>query len=116
GGQRDDLTRITLGGRECLDARRRGLLPSMASLGVGEAASLAPNEIEVPRVDKDAGRFPKDEYRIEPVETIGKQGQSPTYAEQPERDGNDAPSAPLRGDPLDQEAHGEERLSHKADR
>src|SRR5258708_37776111 len=50
------------------------------------------------------------------MEGIGQQGPPSTNGEEPERDGDDALLAPLRGNPLDQEANGKERLPHKPDR
>src|SRR5260370_7357692 len=50
------------------------------------------------------------------MEGIGQQGQPSTNGEEPERDGDDALLSLLRGNPLDQEAHGKERLPHKPDR
>src|SRR3984893_15527334 len=50
------------------------------------------------------------------MEDIGEQGQPSTNREEPERYGDHALLSLLRGNPLDQEAHGKERLSHKPDR
>src|ERR1700687_3972618 len=53
---------------------------------------------------------------IEAMEGIGEQGQPSTNREEPERYGDHALLSLLRGNPLDQEAHGKERLPHKPDR
>src|SRR5260370_36500862 len=50
------------------------------------------------------------------MEGVGQQGQPSTNGEEPERDGDDALLSLLRGNPLDQEAHGKERLPYKPDR
>src|SRR5260370_5668843 len=80
-----------------------------------EPTLLAPNEVEVSRVDEDSRPLAEDEDGIEAVEGIGEQCQPPTNREEPERDGDYALFSPLRGDPLDHEAHGKERLPRKPD-
>jgi hypothetical protein len=50
------------------------------------------------------------------VESIGEQRHPPANGKEPERDGDDALFSFLRGDPLDHETRGKERLPHKPDR
>src|SRR5947199_260455 len=62
-----------------------------------------------------AERMPRDEHRISTLERIHQKQKAATHREEPERDWNHARPRPLRGDPLHQEARGEQALCHEAE-
>src|SRR5262244_1870418 len=65
--------------------RRRRLRP-----GLGEQAVLAPDEIEVAKVDEETGALPQDEHGVAAVNCVDEQNGAATDGEEPEGDGNDA--------------------------
>src|SRR5262250_3260249 len=90
--------------------RRRRLRP-----GLGEQALLAPDEIEVAKVDEETGALPQDEHGVAAVNCVDEQNGAATDGEEPEGDGNDALPPALGGDPLHEEAAEEEALPQKSD-
>src|SRR6266403_2142692 len=85
-------------------------------MGSNRMTLLAPDQIQVSRVNENACPLAEDEDGIEAVESIGEERQSPANGEEPERQRDDALFPPLGGDPLDHEAHGKERLPYQPDR
>src|SRR5499433_1761113 len=90
--------------------RRRRLRP-----GLGEQALLAPDEIEVAKVDEETGALPQDEHGVAAVNRVDEQDGAATDGEEPEGDGNDALPPALGGDPLHEEAAEEEALPQESD-
>src|SRR5262249_48292420 len=70
-------------------------------------------EMKITQVNEHAERLAGNEDDVLTVERIDKQQHSATNREQPKRHGNDAVASPLGSDPLDQEAHREQRLGSK---
>src|SRR4029077_14277450 len=84
--------------------------------GLGQAALLPPDQIEVSQVHEEARALTEDEDRIQAVHRVDQQGETAADREEPEGDRDHALLLPLRRDPLHQEAHREERLSQEAER
>src|SRR5712692_10709744 len=93
-------------------------LPAGAGLraGLGQAALLAPDQVEVAQVHEQAGPLTEDEDGVQAVDGVDQQGEATADREEPERDGNHALLLPLGGDPLDEEPAREERLSEESHR
>src|SRR5215510_6455899 len=98
-----------------------GLMESMSfrrkrlRSGLGEPALLAPDEIEVAKVNEETRALPQDEHRIAAVNRIDEQDAAAADGEEPEGEGNDALPLALGGDPLHEEAAEEEALPQKSD-
>jgi hypothetical protein len=100
----------------------QGLFPFFTADGLREVfrtilrlfSALAVNELEIASVDKDAGTLPHDEYRVSPVDGIGKQSHSPGQTKIPEVDGNYAAAVALAVNPLNQKAHCKSGLTYKS--
>src|SRR3990172_9267584 len=82
---------------------------------VGDALGLAEDEVEVARVDEEPRALADDEDRVQPVDRVGEQRDPAADRKVPERVGHHALLGALRGDPLHEEAAGEERLPEQAD-
>src|ERR1700752_2992477 len=93
-------------------------LPAGAGLraGLGQAALLATDQVEVAQVHEQAGPLAEDEDGVQAVDGVDQQGEAAAAGEEPERDGYRAPLLALGGDPLNEEAPREERLSEEAHR
>src|SRR5215472_8645739 len=98
-----------------------GLMESMSfrrkrlRSGLGEPALLAPDEIEVAKVNEETRALPQDEHRIAAVNRIDEQDAAAADGEEPEGEGNDALPLALGGDPLHEEAAEEEALPQESD-
>src|SRR5437667_8014350 len=79
-------------------SRKAGALSEGLGIGRGATTLLTPNQIEVSRVDEDAGPFAEDGDGIQAVESIGQERQPPTNGEEPERYGDYALLSLLGGD------------------
>src|SRR5215831_4377316 len=90
--------------------RRRRLRP-----GLGEQALLAPDKIEVAKVDEETRALPQDEHGVAAMNRVDEQDGAATDGEEPEGDGNDALPPALGGDPLHEEAAEEEALPQESD-
>src|SRR3990172_710510 len=84
--------------------------------GLGEAALLAPDEVEIAQVDQEARALAQHEHRVLAVDRVDQQRGSPADREEPERNRDHALFLAFGGDPLDKKAAREERLTEKAHR
>src|SRR3990170_8247137 len=84
-------------------------------LGRSRRALAEPDEINVARVDHEAGRLAKHEHRVEPIAGIGEEQKPPEKTEIPESLGDDARARLFGCYPLYEEAHREQELSGQAD-
>ena len=75
---------------------------------------LAPDEVQIARIDKQAGALAENENQVLPVNRIRAQGKPAADAEIPECVRNNAIPGFFRGDPLHDKAHGEHGLTKKA--
>src|SRR6185312_14778451 len=75
-----------------------------------------PDEIDVARVDDEAGRLAEDENGVGAVDRISQQQNAAEEAEIPERLGDDARPRLLGGDPLHEKAHREQELREETDK
>src|SRR5215510_3154169 len=96
-----------------------GRLPSTRAIlacgSGGDALGVAQDEVEVARVDEEAGALAQDEDRIAAPQRVEQEGQAAADREIPEGARHHALAQALRRDPLDEEARGEEGLPEKAD-
>ena len=70
---------------------------------------------EVAGVDDEAHALAEHEDRVAAVDGVGEEHEAAGEGEVPEGDRHHRLPRPLGHDPLDQEAHGEERLAEEAD-
>src|SRR5438093_949645 len=82
--------------------------------GLSELALLAPDEIEVAKVDEESRALTHDEDGVAAVNGVEQEHAAAPDGEEPEGDGDHALLPALRGDPLHEEAAEEEGLSEKA--
>ena len=87
-----------------------------SGMGRGPLLVLAPYEIEVTAVDEESRGLAEDENRIQAINSIGQEGETPADREEPERDRDHASSGALAGNPLHQETRGEQQLRDQAER
>src|SRR5262249_10552939 len=80
-----------------------------------DSPALSPDQIDVARIDEQAGALAHDENGIASLNSIDQQHGSSGEAEIPEGDGDDAAFGRFAGDPLPEEAKEEERLADEAD-
>src|SRR5206468_946037 len=81
----------------------------------GGVLGVAEDEVEVARVDEQAGALTQNEDGIAAPERVEQEGQSTADREIPEGARHHALAETLGRDPLDEEARGEEGLSEKSD-
>src|SRR5713226_4203383 len=81
--------------------------------GSGHPTVLAPDQVEGPGIDEDSRPLTEDKDGIQAVEGVGEQRQATKDREEPERYRDHALLPLLRGNPLDEEPHGEEGLAEK---
>jgi hypothetical protein len=74
---------------------------------------LPKDEVEVSAVDQQARSLADDEDRVSAVNGVAQEYGTSSHTQEPESGGDDALPAPLRGDPLYEEAGGEQSLTAK---
>src|ERR1700726_2282873 len=85
---------------------------------VRAAGGLRPRAVgepEIAGVDQQAGALAEDEDGVSLVDGVAQEGRAAGDAQVPEGAGDDAGFPPLRRDPLDEEATGEEELSEQSE-
>ena len=76
---------------------------------------LLADEIEIPKINDRVKKIGSDKDRVHLPDGVGEENQPSPQAEIPEGNGNDTLLLLLRGDPLDDESHGEHCLPEKAE-
>src|SRR5712692_622586 len=79
------------------------------------SVSMPMDQHQVANVDDQAGCLPHDEDRIAAMNGVGERDRAPDHRQIPELNRDVALPLTLRGDPLDDESPGEEKLADKAD-
>src|SRR5262245_35814227 len=96
-----------------------GRLPSTRAIlacgSGGDALGVAQDEVEVARVDEEAGALAQDEHGITAPQRVEQEGQAAADREIPEGARHHALAQALGRDPLNEEARGEEGLPEEAD-
>src|SRR3989304_1773980 len=90
------------------------MTPRSGSVAGGQL-SLAPDQVEVAAVHEQAGALSDDEDRVQAEDGVDQQREPAADREVPEVDRDHALLLPLRRDPLDQKARGEQRLPEEAE-
>ena len=100
----------------CVSEQSSRRVGRSSGLGRSRLALAEPDEVDVARVDHEAGGLAEHEHRVRAIDGIGQQHEPAEEAEIPERLGHDAGARLLASDPLHDEAHGEHELGDEPDR